>query len=574
MDDLLSETVSLSESEMTSVEPPEPKSIGSGIVKSVLGKGGASVVYEIWNPKLEIFRAVKLWRIVHSEKTIQRFENETKITAKLNHPNIVEIYTVGEWNGLPYIEMEKIQGTNLKELIKSNETFPEIVVTAVAISICRALVYAHNHKYSLSGKTCKGVVHCDIKPANIMISQSGIVKLMDFGIAHPSNNANSTEKNSVTGSLQYMSPEQLESKPVGPRSDLYSFGVLLYELYSGTKAFYARSLKELIQKRNDNEFSPLNSFCKNISAKARDIVEKLMKIDPDERFQSADELLDELQKLYQKATDLQPEVVISRFLSGNKMYTAKRKNKLKIVLPLLLILSGLSAAVYMTVNKNHVIKESTFKQFYTDSLAVDSSASMAHDEKNVPLSQAPADSAIKNIYVAKSRRSQIKKINKTVSSASASKKIENSSGSEVIEIETKNVTFESVLDDISGLLQKGDIAAAESMARKFPLNDGEYHLVYAEILLKKNQLSAAMSEVQKALRVPASRISPVELRSKILYLKACILASEYDKSPEKQTGQVAMEAWYEVKYSYRSNTSHPYYIKADTEIRRISASLQ
>ena len=109
--DELTETVSLSEGEMASVELPEPEYIGSGIVKSVLGKGGASVVYEVWNPQLEVFRAVKLWRIVQTEKTIERFENEAKITAKLKHPNIVEIYTAGEWNGLPYIEMEKIGGS-------------------------------------------------------------------------------------------------------------------------------------------------------------------------------------------------------------------------------------------------------------------------------------------------------------------------------------------------------------------------------------------------------------------------------------------------------------------------------
>jgi len=586
MDELLSETVSLSESELISANPPEPKSIGSGVVKSVLGKGGASVVYEIWNPKLEIYRAVKLWRPVQSEKTIQRFENEIKITAKLHHPNIVDIYTVGEWNGLPYIEMEKIQGTNLKELIKTRGAIPELVAAAIVVCICRALSYAHNHEYILSGKSCKGVIHCDIKPANIMISETGNIKLMDFGIAHPSSSSDSSEKSSITGSLQYMSPEQLNSRPLDHRSDLYSLGVLLYELLSGTKAFPASSIKELIQKRKRNEFSPLGIFCKNLSVKTRVIVEKLMEVDPDNRFQSADELMEEIEKNYHKLTEETPEVLISRFLAGEKIKNKSRVkfSKLARLSLIFLLLSSSVFLVFLWSSK----KMTGFNFIQASPFVVDS----LHKTPSPPPSQ-------ENIPAATVVNNNMKKQSTTASKSPASVKTGVSSGKKTTvqprsklakssqpslkEVESvlnsasiaqDEVNDATILDEIKRLVSEGQLSQAERMLQEFPINDGEYHLIYAELHLSRKRAKAAMQEAEKALRVAAARISPSELREKVLYYKAKVLSMEYENAPNKQNGQKAMEAWYEVKYVFRSNTVHPHYIKADTEIRRISASLQ
>lgn len=578
MDDLLSETVSLSESELIAENPPEPKSIGSGIVKSTLGKGGASVVYEIWNPKLEIYRAVKLWRPVQSEKTIQRFENEIKITAKLHHPNIVDIYTVGEWNGLPYIEMEKIQGTNLKELIKARGAIPELVAAAIVVCICKALSYAHQHEYILSGKSCKGVIHCDIKPANIMISDTGTVKLMDFGIAHPSNSSNPSEKSSITGSLQYMSPEQLNSRSLDHRSDLYSLGVLLYELLSGTKAFPANTIKELIQKRKRNDFFPLGFFCKNLSVKARAIVEKLMEVDPDERFQNADELMEEIEKNYHKLTEETPDVLISRFLSGEKI-----KNKARIKFPKL---AHLSLFFFLLFSSAFVLflwnsKEPTgFNFIQTSPFPVDSLNKTPPFKENTPATvvntrktrsvsksrksvsaKTKAPSGRKTTIQPRAQKSQpsVKKVESVLNSASSAQ---------------EDVNDATILDEINRLVNEGQLSQAERMLQEFQIKDGEYHLIYAELHLRRKRTKAAMQEAEKALRVAAARVSPSELREKVLYYKAKVLSVEYENAPDKLSGQKAMEAWYEVKYALRSNTAHPHYQKADAEIRRISVSLQ
>ncbi|MDO5576624.1 MAG: serine/threonine-protein kinase, partial [Fibrobacter sp.] len=322
MEEYLSETVSISVNDHNVAKPAEPavpEEIGSGVVRSVLGKGGAAVVYEIWNKKLEISRAVKLWRPFLSEKVLNRFETEIKITAKLHHPNIVEIHNVGEWQGLPFIEMEKIEGLSLKELLKKRGAFPPEVSLAVAISICRALTYAHNHVYNLSERRFRGVTHCDIKPANIMVGIDGIVKLMDFGIAHPANVPKESDQNKITGSLQYMSPEQLGSRKIDPRTDIFSLGVVFYEMVSGSKAFPAQSFDDLIVKRNKNDFVPLESFCKDVSPKIRTIISKCMEVDADSRYATSNMLLQDLERAYRKLTSIPPEQIISRFMNGKNL---------------------------------------------------------------------------------------------------------------------------------------------------------------------------------------------------------------------------------------------------------------
>jgi serine/threonine protein kinase len=580
MDELFSETVSFSEKELFFAEPPEPKTIGSGIVKKVLGKGGAAVVYEIWNPKLEIHRAVKLWRPVNSEKTIERFETEIKITAKLHHPNIVEIHAVGEWNGLPYIEMEKIEGENLKELLKNKSTLPCVVATAISLNICRALIYAHNHEYTLANKKHKGVVHCDIKPANIMISQNGVVKLMDFGIAHPSSNTENVEKSKVTGSLQYMSPEQLESKTIDSRSDLYSLGVLLYELYSGTKAFPATTFSELIVKRNTNDFIPLSDFCKELPQKIRCIIEKSMETEPDKRFQTAHEIFDELSKIYQKQTSVLPEAIITQFVGGGKLNNIKPKLNLSHIsksVIIALVPFFLFLIIFNFANiKKFVIKKpgaiSTKMVSRVADVVVPPPAAVISNPVAATASSSPKKSRkiatssqtnrSKKIASSKPTKSDVRKVESTLAAPSQKNKAE-----------AEPVNDGVILDELRRLVIDGDLNQADRMIKEFPLKDGEYNLIYAELLLKRGQWGAACKEAEKALRIPASRISPPEIREKVLFFKAKSLTAEFDKTKDPIKGQAAMEVWFDIKYLYRTNTSHPQYIKSDAEIRRISATL-
>ena len=205
----------------------ERVAMGSGTITSLISRGGTALVYEIWNSELEMKRAVKLLHPDHLDESLERFETEIKITAKLRHPNIVEIYAVGKWHDLPYIEMERIDGDTIEDLLRRVGALPIEVCTAIGIMVARALYHAHNHKYMIYGKEYHGIIHRDLKPANIMVDRDGSVKLMDFGIAKPVAASARTMEGVVFGTMQYLSPEQLQSGDVDARSDIYSFGAVL-----------------------------------------------------------------------------------------------------------------------------------------------------------------------------------------------------------------------------------------------------------------------------------------------------------------------------------------------------------
>ena len=294
----------------------KPLQLGSGTITSLLGTGGMANVYEIWNPQLEMKRAVKLLHPNYTIESKQRFEMEIKITAKLDHPNIVEIHAVGEWSGLPFIEMEIIDGYTLEKLISDRGSLPFEVCTTIGIMMCRALRYAHSHEYALYGENYHGIIHRDLKPNNIMVSHSGNVKLMDFGIARPIDaSIHTTDNSSVLGTMQYLSPEQLEGKKSDIRTDLYSLGAILYELVTGVKAFPESNISRLMLSKIRNEYKPLDSFVLKIPARLKRVIQKCLNREREKRPQNAALLLVELTKILKSLTALSPEAVMQNYMN-------------------------------------------------------------------------------------------------------------------------------------------------------------------------------------------------------------------------------------------------------------------
>lgn len=596
MEELFSETVSLSSLGPNSELPDqeEPKTIGSGIVTSTLGKGGAAVIYEIWNPKLEIHRAVKLWRPTSVEKNIQRFETEMKITAKLRHPNIVEIHSVGEWNNLPFIEIEKIEGDSLKDLLrKKGEALPVAVAAAIGIFISRALEYAHNHEYTLGDKKYKGVIHCDIKPANIMISNAGVVKLTDFGIALPSHSAGNPDKNTVTGSLQYMAPEQLSSGEIDVRTDIFSLGMVLYELFSGAKAFPAQSMEDLIEKRRNHQMMPIRESAPKLPLKVMALIENCVRINPDDRIQSVQEVMTELEKIFATYTNESPRNLLGRFLSGDAILSKPLANKkvnlvqIGVLGIIVLILVALLPVIFKKPPSDTSKAIRPVLQIGTSAGTPPKEQSLSAQPK-VAIEPPPVitQKMIENQLKRKllkddfPRRSKnalpLKKVPSVRKSVATPTDV--LSANQGKEAEAKKVAEPvselEIIDELWRLVKSSEYKNAERMFTEFPINDAEYFLVYSEFLLKKGNPEQARINAEKAMQKPARRMDPSEIRTRCFYLKAKALSESFNKNPDSLKAQKAMEAWFDVKFQSRSNVNSSFYIDADKEIRRISTQIQ
>ena len=209
------------------------------IIKTI-GEGGMANVYLANDTILDRKVAIKVLRgdLSNDEKFIRRFQREALSVSNLSHPNIVEVYDVGEEDGQYYIVMEYIEGKTLKQLLKKRETLTLPEVIDIMLQLTDGLAHAHESY----------IIHRDIKPQNIMILDNGLVKITDFGIAMALNATQLTQTNSVMGSVHYLPPEQANGKSATVKSDIYSLGILMYELITGSVPFKGDNAVEIALK--------------------------------------------------------------------------------------------------------------------------------------------------------------------------------------------------------------------------------------------------------------------------------------------------------------------------------------
>jgi Serine/threonine protein kinase len=273
----------------------------SGRIVKLLGSGGMADVYLVWNPRVEIYRAVKVIKPGQPSNLLERFETEIRILSKLQHPQIVQFYSVGEWHGLPYIEMEYVPGAALDDVCEKCMVFSPQEAMAVGILICRALHYAHNQVTTIYGKVYKGVIHRDLKPANIMLSRSGRVKLTDFGIARPEEvSLHTLDSGKVVGTLPYLAPEQLSGADITAQVDIYALGATLFELVAGERAFPQTDMNVLLSAKSSGKVRALPG---HISQGLQEIIAKAMAVKTVDRYATAAHMEKDLDKTYRSLTD-------------------------------------------------------------------------------------------------------------------------------------------------------------------------------------------------------------------------------------------------------------------------------
>ncbi|MFB5266343.1 Stk1 family PASTA domain-containing Ser/Thr kinase [Paenibacillus enshidis] len=252
-----------------------------------IGGGGMALVYRAQDILLNRNVAVKVLRqqFVHDEEFIRRFRREAQSAASLSHPNVVSIYDVGQEEDIHYIVMEYVEGKNLNEIIKERAPLQVEEAVRIASQICDALEHAHHNQ----------IIHRDIKPHNILIGRNGRVKVTDFGIARAVTSTTITQTGSVVGSVHYFSPEHAKGVTTGEKSDLYSLGIVLYQMLTAQLPFLGESPISVALKHLQEEFEEPRKVNPLIPQSVENIILKSMRKNPQERYQSAEEMMVDLE---------------------------------------------------------------------------------------------------------------------------------------------------------------------------------------------------------------------------------------------------------------------------------------
>jgi serine/threonine protein kinase len=247
-----------------------------------IGDGGMATVYKARCTLLDRIVAVKILKEEYARDAtlVQKFKSEAQAAARLSHPNIVNVFDVGEDNGANFIVMEYIEGTNLKEYIQETGPLSPDEAVLIALMICDGLTRAHE----------KGLIHRDIKPHNILLTRDGTAKVADFGIARAANSVTITYSGDMVGSVHYVSPEQARGEPVNNTSDIYSLGCVLYEMVTGRVPFDADSPVTVALKHIHERPVPPSVINDAVSSALEEVIMTAMEKKPVYRYQSAKDM--------------------------------------------------------------------------------------------------------------------------------------------------------------------------------------------------------------------------------------------------------------------------------------------
>jgi serine/threonine-protein kinase len=268
-----------------------PKRLGKYELLEVVGEGGMGVVYKAVDPEIGRLVGIKMMtgQVISDPRHLKRFYREAQSAGKLRHPNIVTIYDLGVEEAIPYMVMEFLEGESLDALIRCGRGISLEEKLNIVIQACNALAYAHEQE----------IVHRDIKPGNVMLLKDGTVKLVDFGIARIGRE-HITRTGQLLGSIQYMSPEQIQDSPVDLRTDIFSTGVMLYQLLTYQLPFEGKDAGETLLKIIHDPPPPLGRFLSAYPPELDDIVQRVLAKNPDERYQTATDLAFDLSHVQER----------------------------------------------------------------------------------------------------------------------------------------------------------------------------------------------------------------------------------------------------------------------------------
>lgn len=314
---------------ITTTLPIDTFSIDNYKVVELIGSGGMANIYKAIQLSLDRPIALKVMHqhLTREEGFVMRFEKEAKLAAQLQHENIVAIIDYGSDKGVYFIAMEHVDGKNLKEILSQQSRLPLEICLLISQQIAEGLKYAHAHN----------LIHRDIKPSNIILSHDGRVMLTDFGIAKGCDDLTITSTGQMIGSPAYMSPEQAAGRPIDHRSDIFSLGIIMYEIISGQKPFNGGTYQEMVQSIMSKQPESLQGMRVDVNPEIEAQVMKALVKDVDSRYQSVEEFADRIYSELQRYKIPPVKKLISSFLSNpikitNKLRTDKISNHMESAL--------------------------------------------------------------------------------------------------------------------------------------------------------------------------------------------------------------------------------------------------
>jgi serine/threonine protein kinase len=321
------------------------KRLGRYKIIEEIGRGAMGVVYQGYDPKIDRIVALKTIRkdrLAESrdvEDLVMRFQKEVRATGKLVHPNIIVIYDTGEDKERAYIAMEYVEGDTLENLIQKGTRFPMEKIIDIIDQICNGLEYTHR----------QGIVHRDLKPSNILLVHGEKVKITDFGISKAVGASSSplTQAGILLGTPSYMSPEQIAGMEINGRSDLFSLGIILYQLLTGEKPFVGDTIPTLLYNIVNKDPTPPSQIDSSIPPLFDEVITKALAKDPDKRYRRARDFVEDLKRAYRgealmEAPSIEPTMTVPQEVAG-KIYPKRKRYGLVTgiaVLLLALVLGG------------------------------------------------------------------------------------------------------------------------------------------------------------------------------------------------------------------------------------------